>query len=283
MFVANYFTPPITEPTWIYAEFSDQHHCVTRDSVWVEVSHPEVSLGGAPDHLCSNGSFPVNLADYTEISPDGGSLFYYGESLSGNGGFSPTNSGPYMVYANYTDSIGCVAQDSIIINVVDPEPIVLAVDTFMFTDSLYHITAPAGGTMTIDGVNIPETSGQYMIDPNQFSPGYYTLHFEIVLGDFGCLSEYETTIHVIDRTSVRDFDISVSVYPNPTTTVLNLSGTELMDFTVSVTDITGRTLRTEKVVDTFHTLDVSALPSGVYLLRMETPTGAEKVVKFVKR
>lgn len=283
MFMADYTTPPMTESTWISVDFYDQHGCVTHDSVWVEVDHPEVSLGGLPDHLCSNGSFPVDVAALTTAAPSGGNLFFYGDNLSANGLFAPTSAGVYALYANYTDSIGCIARDTATLSVVDPEPLSLAVDNIMFTDSLYHITAPAGGIMTIDGVNIPETGGQFTVNPDQFAPGYYTLHFEVILGDYGCLSEFETTVHVIDRTSVRDFDIAVSVYPNPATTVLNLSCTEPMDMTVYVTDITGRTLRMEKVQDAFHTLDVSDLPNGVYLLRMETPEGAARTVKFVKR
>lgn len=283
MFMADYTTPPMTESTWISVDFYDQHGCVTHDSVWVEVDHPEVSLGGLPDHLCSNGSFPVDVAALTTAAPSGGNLFFYGDNLSANGLFAPASAGVYALYANYTDSIGCIARDTATLSVVNPEPLSLAVDNIMFTDSLYHITAPAGGIMTIDGVNIPETGGQFTVNPDQFSPGYYTLHFEVILGDYGCLSEFETTVHVIDRTSVRDFDIAVSVYPNPATTVLNLSGTEPMDMTVRITDITGRTLRTEKVQDAFHTLDVSDLPNGVYLLRMEMPEGAARTVKFVKR
>jgi hypothetical protein len=281
--VADYYTPPMTESTWISVDFSDQHGCVTHDSVWVEVDHPEVAMTGLPEHLCVNGSFPLDLAGYTTAAPDGGSLYYYGQGLSADGLFTPTVSGSYELYANYTDPLGCVARDTATVGIVEPEPLSMELDTLMFTDLQYTVTAPADGILTIDGVAIPGTDGQYVIDPGQFAPGYYTLHFEAVYGDYDCLSEFETVVHIVDRTRVRDFDVAVSVYPNPATTLLNLSCTEPLSLTVTLSDITGRALRTEPVSDTFHTIDVTALPSGVYLLRMATPEGKTQTVKFVKR
>ena len=98
-----------------------------------------------------------------------------------------------------------------------------------------------------------------------------------------CEDEVSIPIQVQTHPFVTEWNQEITIYPNPTTTVLNLSSTEMIDMTIRITDIVGRVLRTERVAEAHHTLDVSALPSGVYLLRMETPQGASKAVKFVKR
>jgi hypothetical protein len=281
--IADFYTPPITEPTFVSVDFYDQHGCVTHDSVWVEVSHPVVDLRGTPNHLCSNGDYPLDVSAYTSTNPSGGVLYYYGPGMTWNGMFAPSSAGEYEIHSIYTDLNGCLAYDSVIVNVADPEPIILEVDTMMFTDSLYYILAPSGGTMLLGETVLTETNEGYLVDASQYEPGYYTLHYEVVMGEYNCLSEFETVIHFIHRTNVREFNYEISIYPNPATTALNLSSTEEMDFTVSITDIAGKTIREERVLSIQHSLDVSGLSPGIYLLRMQTPSGANKSVKFVKR
>ena len=185
--------------------------------------------------------------------------------------------------AIYTDPHGCHAEDSTIINIMDPEPIVLNVYILMFTDLLYYLQAPAGGTMLLGETLLTETSEGYAIDASQCESGYYTLHYEVVLGEYDCLSEYETVIHFINSTKVRDFGQEISIYPNPAITTLNLSSTETMDFTATITDVTGKVIHTENILNTQHAINISNLSSGIYLLRLQTPAGATKTVKFVKR
>lgn len=281
--VATYQSTNMTQPTLISLDFANQHGCVTHDSVWVEVSHPVVDLSGTPNHLCSNGDYPLDVSDYTSTNPSGGVLYYYGPGMTWNGMFAPSSAGEYEIHSIYTDTYGCLAYDSIIVNVANPEPIILEVDTMMFTDSLYYILAPSGGTMLLGETALTETSEGFLVDASQYEPGYYTLHYEVLMGEYNCLSEFETVIHFIHRTNVREFNYEISIYPNPATTVLNLSSTEEMDFTISITDIAGKTIREERILSIQHALDVSGLSPGIYLLRMQTSSGASKSVKFVKR
>lgn len=281
--VVTYQSTSMTQPTLISLDFANQHGCITHDSVWVEVSHPVVDLSGTPNHLCSNGDYPLDVSDYTSTNPSGGVLYYYGSGMTWTGMFAPSSAGEYEIHSIYTDLNGCLAYDSIIVNVANPEPIILEVDTMMFTDSLYYILAPSGGTMLLGETVLTETNEGYLVDASQYEPGYYTLHYEVVMGEYNCLSEFETVIHFVHRTNVREFNYEISIYPNPATTALNLSSTEEMDFTVSITDIAGKTIREERVLSIQHALDVSGLSPGIYLLRMQTPSGASKSVKFVKR
>ena len=208
MFVADYYTPPITEPTWVYAEFSDQHHCVTRDSIWVEVYNSNISLTIQTPNIITDSTCTVH------VSPPGGNLFVDGVVVG------------YSIPSDYTFSTA--------------------------------------------GIQV----------------GPHTLRYAGTFGaEIGVACDDETmqTIQVQTHPFVTEWSQEITIYPNPATTVLNLSSTEMMNMIVSITDITGRVIQTEKVMDSFYVIDVSNLSSGIYLLRLESNDGASKSIKFVKR
>lgn len=208
MFVADYMTPPLFQPTYVVATFSDQHGCVTQDSIWVDVYDPGLSLS-------------IETQDII------------------------------------TDS-ACIV----------------------------HVS-PLGGSLYLDGMLIVENvPNPYTLSTSGISVGEHTLKYAGVFGmDQGlyCEEEVEVSFNVQSHPFVTDWDQEISIYPNPATTVLNLSSTEMMNFTICITDVTGRVVLREKVLDSFYPVDVSSLTSGIYLLRLETPEGATKSMKFVKR
>lgn len=208
MFVADYMTPPLFESTYVTATFSDQHGCVTHDSVWVDVYNPGLSLSIETEDIITDSTCVIH------VSPLGGSL--------------------------YLDDM------LIVENVPDP-----------------YILSTAG-----------------------ISVGEHTLKYAGVFGmDQGlyCEEEVEVSFNVQTHPFVTDWNMEISIYPNPATTILNLSSTEMMNFTICITDVTGRVVLREKILDSFYPVDVSSLTSGIYLLRLETPEGATKSMKFVKR
>jgi hypothetical protein len=147
--------------------------------------------------------------------------------------------------------------------------------------------SPLGGSLYLDGMLIVENvPSPYTLSTSGISVGEHTLKYAGVFGQeqgLYCDEEVEVPFIVQSHPFVTDWDQEISIYPNPATTVLNLSSTEMMDMTISITDITGRVIMREKIMDSFYTVDVSSLTSGIYLLRLETPEGANKMVKFVKR
>jgi len=75
-------------------------------------------------------------------------------------------------------------------------------------------------------------------------------------------------------TSVSDVRMAdLRVYPNPTTGVFDVFGTEGMAANVTLTDLTGRLLHSAQTTDGRLRMDISALPSGLYLVRYETAAG----------
>lgn len=208
MLVASYMTPPLFQPTYVVATFSDQHGCVTQDSIWVDVYDPGLSLSIETQDIITDSACVIH------VSPLGGSLYLDGMLI--------------------------------VENVPDP----------------------------------------YTLSTSGISVGEHTLKYAGVFGmeqGLYCEEEVEVSFNVQSHPFVTDWDQEISIYPNPATTMLNLSSTEMMDFTICITDITGRVVLREKVLDSFYPVDVSSLTSGIYLLRLETPEGATKMVKFVKR
>ena len=208
VYIAEYLTPPMTMSTWVSVDFSDQHGCMTHDSVWVEVYNPDVSMTIQTPEIITDSTCTV------QVLPPGGNLF--------------------------------------------------------LDDILVASNIPSNYTFSTAGISV----------------GEHTLKYAGTFGgEFGlsCEDEVSIPIQVQTHPFVTEWNQEITIYPNPTTTVLNLSSTEMIDMTIRITDIVGRVLRTERVAEAHNTLDVSALPSGVYLLRMETPQGASKAVKFVKR
>lgn len=208
MFVADYMTPPLFEPTYVTATFSDQHGCVTHDSVWVDVYNPGLSLSIETEDIITDSTCVIH------VSPLGGSLYLDGMLI--------------------------------VENVPDP-----------------YILSTAG-----------------------ISVGEHTLKYAGVFGmeqGLYCEEEVEVSFNVQSHPFVTDWNMEISIYPNPATTILNLSSTEMMNFTICITDVAGRVVLREKILDSFYPVDVSSLTSGIYLLRLETPEGATKSIKFVKK
>ena len=207
MFVADYMTPPIFQPTYVVATFSDQHGCITQDSVWVDVYNPGLSLSIETANIVTDSTCVIH------VSPLGGSLYLDGMLI--------------------------------VENVPDP----------------------------------------YTLSTSGISVGDHTLKYAGVFGmeqGLYCEEEVEVSFNVQSHPFVTDWDQEISIYPNPATMVLNLSSTEMMDFTICITDITGRVISTERVLDSSHVIDVSNLTPGIYLLHLETPVGATKSIKFIK-
>jgi hypothetical protein len=78
--------------------------------------------------------------------------------------------------------------------------------------------------------------------------------------------------------SIFEFDNSISVYPNPTNSRININS----DFNINsieVYDVQGRVLET--VLGNSKTLDISGKQNGIYFLKITTDKG-NKIEKIVK-
>ena len=80
-----------------------------------------------------------------------------------------------------------------------------------------------------------------------------------------------------NKTSITETDLnnSVSIYPNPTSNILNVN-TTLQNFQVSVSDVTGQLIFDKK---NSYTIDVSELPTGLYVFRLEDLNSMTTITK----
>jgi len=206
--IADYMTPPMTEPAWISVDFYDQHGCVTHDSVWVDVYNSNISMTIETLEIITDSICTV------QVSPSGGNLY------------------------------------------VD--------------DNLIASNIPSNYTFSTAGISV----------------GDHVLKYVGIFGEevgLACEDETMQTIQVQTHPFVTEWNQEITIYPNPATTVLNLNSTGISDFELSVLDITGKVIKTEKMLDQTFTFDVSDLASGIYMLRLVSHDGASKIVKFVKR
>lgn len=75
---------------------------------------------------------------------------------------------------------------------------------------------------------------------------------------------------------------SISIYPNPATSVINLTSKDGLTFeNVTIVDVNGRTVKTVAINQTQSQINVSELNSGIYFLNIETNEGST-VKKFIK-
>jgi hypothetical protein len=79
-------------------------------------------------------------------------------------------------------------------------------------------------------------------------------------------------------------DFNVSVYPNPTRSIVYISvQTERLGvLQVEIYDMQGRIQMQFLQVSELERIDIEHLPSGIYLLRITTPQLSTKTFKIIK-
>lgn len=89
------------------------------------------------------------------------------------------------------------------------------------------------------------------------------------------------SINVLAPLSVDEFGLSsVSIFPNPTNNIINIKGLETTLENVEVYTVTGQ--RVISLSTNLETINVSAIASGVYFLKLNAADDASKTIKFIK-
>ena len=234
---------------------------------------------GYGDHTWIVGNNQDSINYYTGTDPELGYMsMYFIDSLMES----------QYVTVSFVDENGCETSDSTWVEIYASHISLSIVTTTIVTDSSCTIhVSPPGGNLYLDEVpiayNIPEN---FTFSTAGISVGEHMLKYSGIFGSeigLACDDETSQTIQVETNLFVPNWEYNVSIYPNPATTTLNLSSTGTSDFDISVLDITGKVIKTERMLDQIFTFDVSDLESGMYMLRLVSTDGASKVVKFVKR
>ena len=99
-------------------------------------------------------------------------------------------------------------------------------------------------------------------------------------GDMVYIDQLSATITDASALSVKDNVLeNVSIYPNPTSDILKINTLEGAN--IEIFNVLGRLVKSEKNVNAQHTMDVSGLSKGVYLVKLtsDNKSVTKKVIK----
>jgi hypothetical protein len=85
-----------------------------------------------------------------------------------------------------------------------------------------------------------------------------------------------TSVANLDEISSADF----SVYPNPASEVININSSKMLNATISVTDLTGKVVKTSTINGLTASINTSGLNNGIYYVTITNgnSTSTQKVV-----
>ena len=152
------------------------------------------------------------------------------------------------------------------------------------------IQIPVGGSANTyqwykdgDLVDGQTTDHLFIENTNATDAGYYYLEITNSLATELTLSTQEIIVDII--TSIKDHSNvnSINTYPNPVRDILNLvlPNTAQNELQLTVVDLTGRVHYSSFITYQDQFIDVSFLPSGIYLIKLFGDDG-EWLSKFVK-
>lgn len=108
-------------------------------------------------------------------------------------------------------------------------------------------------------------------------PNFASIYFDT---NPAIVTETVTTEFVAEMSVADNHVSSVSIFPNPALNQLNLVATQIE--TVEIIDVTGKTAMHERINSNRAALNVSALATGTYFVRVHT-VDSVKTLRFVKQ
>lgn len=181
-------------------------------------------------------------------------------------------SGSYTVTA--TDAFGCVSVDSFELAILGEPTAVINHQGSGGTAIQFNSGNSSGLGMnttyswTFVNGDTSSLANPIYIFPWSATPTTYTISLEI---NNGCGVDVETMEIVIDPLGVEDLESGTfAIYPNPTTDVLNIATNDVEATSVSIIDLSGRTVLETPMTAGSNTLtvDVSALAAGSYIVKI---------------
>ncbi|NVK28125.1 MAG: T9SS type A sorting domain-containing protein [Flavobacteriia bacterium] len=232
--------------------------CSDSTTKTITVIDPSVDLG-ADTAVCLSAGYVLDAGANRDSV-----MWSTGETTNSIVVNSP---GTYGVLA-YTNQ--CLATDSIVITGLADPVLDLGQDTIICIGDTLHFDVTQSGTATYMW-NDGSTSPMYSVS----GPGLY---YVMVTSVDGCVARDSIEV-TLDScyTSLLEQELDLSVYPNPTSGVIQIEsdafGTETKLEVVSITGQRVAEFRLELGVRS-QSVDLSELEVGVYLLRITNESGA---------
>lgn len=115
---------------------------------------------------------------------------------------------------------------------------------------------------------------------------YLVLHYEGIFEESASnLVDLDTEIYDLQTTTSLSVlnDHAISIYPNPTSGILTIDSEKQIEGKLIISNIEGKIMKTEQIQNSRNTIDISALPGGLYLIQFIDPKGqhwTERMVKY---
>ncbi len=141
----------------------------------------------------------------------------------------------------------------------------------------YNVELPAETTTVTVAATTTIENASYVVNNASALPGTTTV---VVTAEDGT-TKLTYTINFTVATGIDDLDgqdSSISVYPNPTTGILNITNAE--NATVYVYGISGNLLQVCENAGTHEVIDISSFKGGVYIVQIITSDN-EKIIKKI--
>lgn len=173
-----------------------------------------------------------------------------------------------------TSDGGCVS--SALIEMTEPEPLAISYST-NYDDALgfgsISVNEVTGGTPPYTVFWPSHPQAEFNLD--NLSLGDYVLQ---VTDAAGCMQEFSLVL----STGVDDYGMSSWVcYPQPAGNAVTVKSHE--SFTWKICDVLGNVMQTSPIQSDHHRIDLSNLPSGLYVLVAITSGGAMRSIEMVKQ
>ncbi len=262
---------------------TDANGCAASEGVVVGADNTNcccnltLAISSKTDATCEGG----DDGSATVVASNGQAPYSYQWSPIGGTDATATGLGPGIYTVVVTPYIGCTASISVTISFDHPAPNVdLGPDTNICNGHTLVLDAGAGFTYLWSTNEITQT-----ITVN--SAGIYG----VVLTDaFGCQNSDVISVNYVQcrrANNTSDNDKYLSIYPNPTKDVLNISINDVKNEIVSIEfhDILGNRIfsRSERSIENayLNRIDLGPLSKGVYLLKVQYRDQV-KTIKVIK-
>jgi len=252
---------------------TDANSCTNTDSVVVTVNPtPAMNLG--PDaNVCGSESIILDAGSGT------GYIYFWSDSSTAqtltvdSTGFG-LGSQTFWVMVTNTNS-GCYSTDTIELTSVPGTMVDLGSNvTIKMYDGTTSVTLDAGAGFTSylwDNMALTQTR---QIIGSVVGAGIHTYYVDVTDAN-GCMASDTVEVTVIDDTGINgiDNDNAVSLFPNPTKGIFNLSINGISgNIDMQILDASGRLISNEKLIGVksgyIKEFDVSYLARGIYYIKL---------------
>ena len=242
--------------------------------------------------LCSGTTYqnfgtntPVGVWQFNWSSPDNAVVWAQGAGHQYCVVNFPTPGVATVVLSVGVEGTGCTSTDSLTFtvtsNVQETPPVVYTGKNFLcLLNSLDSYQWGFDDRYSLDSAIIPGETNQNYYNP---TPDFNNKYYWVMTARGDCLQK--TYVNEPTKAGqIAGAGVNFKVYPNPASTrvkiEMNVNG--VAKNVVSVTDLTGRRIAAENVVNGSVDFDVSELTSGIYFLNFYSDgvwMGAEKLIK----